>query len=59
MTTTNDNHNNIEKACEELKQALLETVNLDQQAQDIKLLQIKAQKRLSLARDIVHNIKLN
>lgn len=49
----------IEQACEELKQALIETVELDKKSQDIKIKQAKAQKRLSLARDIIHSLKLN
>lgn len=49
----------VEEACNELKDALLETISLDKQVQDIKLKQNKAQKRLSLAREVVRSLKIN
>jgi len=48
----------VQKACEELSNALIETIELDEKQQDIKLKQAKARKRLQLARDVVHNLKL-
>lgn len=48
----------IEKACQELKDALFQAVELDEKLTNLKILQTKAQKRLSLARDAVHFIRI-
>lgn len=53
------NKENVISACEELKGALIETIELDEKEQGIKLLQIKARNRLMMARDTIHSLKLN
>lgn len=48
----------VESLCQELQSALMENIELDEKMQNIKILQAKAQKRLSLARDAVHFIRI-
>ena len=49
----------VEEKCGELQGALIENIELDKQMIDLKVRQAKAQKRLSLARDAVHFIRIN
>lgn len=49
----------VEEACKELQEALVETVTLDKKAEDIKMQQAKARKRLQMARDVIYHLKLN
>lgn len=46
----------IEDFIEELKQAMIEKLELDNELENIKLKQQKAQKRLSMAREALRNI---
>jgi hypothetical protein len=48
----------VEESTEEWKQAMLESIDLDSQAKDIKLLQAKSHYRLMKARDIIRNLKI-
>ena len=47
----------IETACEELKQALLATIAIDEKEEQVKLLKIKAHDRLLRAREEIRNLK--
>lgn len=49
----------IERKTEELKNAYLEFLELDEQDTKIKIKKAKAQKRLSLARDEISSLRLN
>ena len=47
----------VKLACDELSEALLETISLDEKAEDIKLKQAKARYRLQKARENVRELK--
>ena len=49
----------INEAIEELSGAMIECTEAARAEDDIKLRKIKAQKRLSLARDLVREIRFN
>lgn len=49
----------VETACKELQEALVETISLDKASDKIKIQQAKARKRLQIARDIVYHLKIN
>lgn len=49
----------ILSAMKELEEAMLESISLNAQEKDIKVLKIKAHKRLSLARDEVRSLTFN
>ena len=48
----------IEEACEDLKSALLETINLDEQMFNLVQLQKKVRYRLNKSREILNFIKI-
>jgi hypothetical protein len=48
--------NEINKAIDELQQALLENLDASQKEDDAKLAKIKAHNRLRLAKDIIMNL---
>jgi len=46
----------IEKATEELKEALIANIELSEQEDNIKLAKIASHKRLQMAKDVILNI---
>jgi hypothetical protein len=48
----------VEEDCQELKLALLETIDLDEQMIELVQAQKKARYRLNKAREIIHFIKI-
>jgi hypothetical protein len=48
----------VETACDNLKQALIDYIELDEKSEKISLLKAKAQKNLSMCRDEVRALRI-